>query len=120
MTRTAPESSSTQRERIYNLLVCAQGDWVELPKIAACAAQYNARVFELRRLGFRIENRTKEIDGVRQSWFRLVSASSDRSLSPSGSAGVAVDLQTSSSARSTSPIHEQREETLPLFPSGDR
>jgi hypothetical protein len=45
---------------------------VPLPQIADCAAQYNARIFELRRLGFRITNRTKEIDGVRHSWFRLV------------------------------------------------
>lgn len=117
MKRTAPESSSTQRERIYNVLVCAHGDWVELPKIAACAAQYNARVFELRRLGFRIENRTKEVDGVRQSWFRLVP---DRSPFPSRSAGVAVNPQTSNPKRSTSPTHEQREETLPLFPTGVR
>lgn len=116
MKRSAPEPSSTQRERIYNLLVCAQGDWVELPKIAACAAQYNARVFELRRLGFQIENRTKEIDGVRQSWFRLVS---DRSPLPSTSAG-AVNSGTTRSADSTSTPRAQRDETLPLFPTGDR
>jgi hypothetical protein len=35
-------------------------------------AQYNARVFELRSLGHFIMNRTEEFDGVRKSWFRLV------------------------------------------------
>ena len=40
----------------------------------ACAAQYNARVFELRRLGFNVENRTECVDGVRHSWFRLVNS----------------------------------------------
>jgi hypothetical protein len=101
MTRTSPGSSSTQRERIYNLLVCAQGEWVPLLEIAAIAAQYNARVFELRRLGFLIENRTKEVDGVRHSWFRLVSAPVQSQSSPS-------------------PARAHREETLSLFRTGDR
>ncbi len=64
----------TQRGEILALLIKARGDWVPLPQILACAAQYNARVFELRRLGFDIENRT-ETDpqtGARHSWFRLV------------------------------------------------
>jgi hypothetical protein len=38
----------------------------------ACAAQYNARVLELRRLGFNIENKTERVEGVRHSWFRLL------------------------------------------------
>jgi hypothetical protein len=66
-------SRSTQRSQILNLLVAARGDWVPLPKVQACAAQYNARVFELRRLGYRITNRTREVDGRRHSWFRLES-----------------------------------------------
>jgi hypothetical protein len=64
----------TQRAAILRLLIDARGDWVPLPDILACAAQYNARIFELRRLGFSIENRTEEIDGVRHSWFRLVNS----------------------------------------------
>jgi hypothetical protein len=60
-----------QRDQILALLIAARGDWVPLPKITDCAAQYNARIFELRRLGFLIENRTKRIDGVKHSWFRL-------------------------------------------------
>src|SRR5450755_1642505 len=66
-------SRASQRERILELLSAARGNWVSLPKITECAAQYNARIFELRRLGFRITNRTREINGDRHSWFRLES-----------------------------------------------
>lgn len=65
------DSRSTQRNRILGLLIAARGDWVPLPKITDCAAQYNARIFELRRLGFCVKNRTREVDGSRHSWFRL-------------------------------------------------
>jgi hypothetical protein len=65
------DSRSTQRARILGLLQAANGGWVPLPQIADCAAQYKARIFELRREGFKIRNRTKEVDGVRHSWFRL-------------------------------------------------
>jgi hypothetical protein len=58
------------------LLISARGGWVPSPDIAAIAQQYNARLFELRRLGFQIENRTEEINGARHSWFRLVPISS--------------------------------------------
>ena len=62
---------ATQRARILGVLTCARGEWVPLPAITECAAQYNARIFELRRMGFRIVNRTKDVDGVRHSWFKL-------------------------------------------------
>ena len=64
----------TQRARILRLLIDARGGWVALPEIMACAAQYNARVFELRHLGFNIENRTERVDGVQHSWFRLLNS----------------------------------------------
>jgi hypothetical protein len=60
-----------QRDQILGLLIAARGDWVPLPKITDCAAQYNARIFELRRLGFRIANRTRLVNGTKHSWFRL-------------------------------------------------
>ena len=65
------DSRATQRGKILALLIAARGDWVPLPEITECAAQYNARIFELRRLGFRIKNRTQDVNGVRHSWFRL-------------------------------------------------
>lgn len=61
----------TQRGRILRLLLEARGDWVPLPAIVALAAQYSARIFELRRRGFRIENRTQKVGDSRHSWFRL-------------------------------------------------
>jgi hypothetical protein len=60
-----------QRDQILGLLIAARGDWVPLPKITARAAQYNARIFELRRLGFSITNRTRLVNGTKHSWFRL-------------------------------------------------
>jgi hypothetical protein len=64
------DSRSGQRAKILYLLISARVDWVLLPMIMACAAQYNARIFELRRLGFRITNRTQGVNGSRHSWFR--------------------------------------------------
>lgn len=65
---------NTQRSVILRLLVTAGGGWVPLPEIMKCAAQYNTRIFELRRRGFNIENRTETVNGERHSWFRLVSS----------------------------------------------
>lgn len=68
----------TQRDRILRLLVDAHGEWVSLPDILALGiAQYNARIFELRRLNFNIENRSEtDVEtGARHSWFRLVGPS---------------------------------------------
>jgi hypothetical protein len=70
------DSSTTQRNQVLPLLVAARGDWWPLPKITNGAAQYNARIFELRRLEFKIQNLTSEVDGVRHSWFRLDSMAS--------------------------------------------
>jgi hypothetical protein len=61
-----------QSEKILGLLRSAHGAWVPLPEILALSiAQYSARIFELRRRGFNIQNRTETVDGVRRSWFRL-------------------------------------------------
>ena len=63
----------TQAAALLRLLIDAHGSWVPLPKILALGiAQYNARILELRRLGFVIENKTERIDGARHSWFRLL------------------------------------------------
>lgn len=63
---------ATQRAKILDLLVEARSGWVSLFAIRERASQYNARIFELRRLGFRIENKIGDLDGVRMSWFRLL------------------------------------------------
>jgi len=111
MTRPAPESSNSQRSRILNLLIAARGGEVGLPEISSLAAQYNARLFELRRLGFTIVNRTEERDGVRRSWFRLVSGPVQ--VEPSTPPAVRLNSQTKSAGAVTSgPAQE-------LLPFGD-
>jgi hypothetical protein len=72
MTKPNTYRTTIQSERILRLLRTAAGSWVPLPEIQACAAQYNARIFELRKRGFRIENRTELVDDSRHSWFRLL------------------------------------------------
>jgi hypothetical protein len=69
-----PQNAKTQTARILRLLMDARGDWVPLFEIMDCAAQYNSRLWSLRRLGFQIENKTQRDDsGVVHSWYRLVS-----------------------------------------------
>jgi hypothetical protein len=60
-----------QRDRLLALLAERASAWVPLPDILALGiAQYNARIFELRSMGHRIESKQ---EGDR-SWFRLVTA----------------------------------------------
>jgi Helix-turn-helix domain len=67
-----PDSKKTQQGKILNLLLHAKGRWVSLPEILGLGiAQYGARIFELRRLGFRIRNRTERVEGQIRSWFCL-------------------------------------------------
>ncbi len=65
----------SQAAAVLRLLICARGSWVPLPEILKLGvAQYNARILELRRLGFTIENRTERVNGARHSWFRLLNS----------------------------------------------
>jgi hypothetical protein len=74
----------SQSAALLRLLTDAHGSWVPLPKVLALGiAQYNARVFELRRLGFAIENKTERVDGARHSWFRLVNSPAWKDRRPS-------------------------------------
>lgn len=71
--------TKTQAAALLRLLIEAHGSWVPLPEILKLGiAQYGARVLELRRLGFNIENRTERVTGTRQrhSWFRLLNSPS--------------------------------------------
>jgi hypothetical protein len=69
-----------QRSRILALLIAARGGWVSLPEILdLLISQYNVRLMELRRVGFRVENRR---DVQRKSYFRLVQAAPSDSLFP--------------------------------------
>ncbi len=71
MSSSAP-GARTQRGRILAVLIEAHSEWVPGPQIFRLAAQYSARIHELRKLGFQIENKTAKVDGQRHSWFRLI------------------------------------------------
>lgn len=63
----------TQRAQLLRFLEQNAGQWVPLPRVLELGiAQYNARIFELRRMGHQIENRVEHCNGVVHSWFRLV------------------------------------------------
>ncbi len=66
-----PRDSKTQRAQILAVLLRARGSWVGLPELTKIAAQYGARIHELRRQGFKIINRTETRNGVKHSSFRL-------------------------------------------------
>ena len=80
-----------QRGRVLRAFLEAPGREVPLPELLKIAAQYSARIFELRAIGFRITNRTATIAGVKHSWFRLESVPT-RKLETKGS-GNNADLQ---------------------------
>lgn len=65
-------SCSGQGARIFALLIAARDGWVGLPEIFCCAAQYNARIYEVGRVGHRIEDKTEQGARRRHSWVRLV------------------------------------------------
>ena len=54
---TSQETRANQRASLLALLKASAPDWVPIRDVAATAGfQYGARIFELRRLGYRIEN----------------------------------------------------------------
>ena len=60
---------NTQRQQLLAELKAVAPDWLPLVRVMEVGGpQYNARIFELRALGYRIENR-QEGD---HSWFRLL------------------------------------------------
>ena len=63
----------TQRERLLKLLRENSEQWVGLPRILDLRiSQYSARVHELRKMGYCIENRIEHHNEQVRSWFRLV------------------------------------------------
>jgi hypothetical protein len=81
----------TQRANILGKLIEAKVGRVSLLEILACAAQYDSRIHELRKMGFSIVNEREHIDGQLHTWFRLVSGptlqkSQQKSETPGGEA----------------------------------
>jgi len=63
---------TTQRDRLLNLLRSANGGWVPLPELLSLGiAQYNARIFELRRMGQEIECKQEQHGRTKHTFYRL-------------------------------------------------
>lgn len=58
-----------QRNNIRQLFLTRPNTWIPLPEIMKFAAQYNARLYELRKEGLDIRNQTKVISGIKHSWY---------------------------------------------------
>jgi hypothetical protein len=71
---TISSEKLTQGERLLALLEAHEGEWLPLFKILQLGiAQYNARIHELRKQGYTIENKTMEIvNGHRYTAFRYL------------------------------------------------
>jgi len=68
----------TQQKRILNLLRNYAPNWCPLPEILALGiGQYNARLLELRRAGYQIENKIETHGEGRHSFYRLVLTSDE-------------------------------------------
>ena len=83
--RRVVKSRTTQRGRILRLLQECSNQWVPSYELAAIALQYGARVYELRKQGYLIENKAQDINGQTHGAFRLV---------PAGAQAKLFDLET--------------------------
>jgi len=113
MSTRPPASSRSQCAAILGRLIQAHGAEVPLHEILPLAAQYNSRIWSLRKMGFVILNRTEERDGVRHSWFRLVSSPVQASSPTPPSSPPPVNSQTRSAGDATSDPAQE------LLPFGD-
>jgi hypothetical protein len=112
---SSTDSRSTQRSRILALLIEARGAWVGLPEILALGiAQYNARLFELRQMGFVIQNRVDRDNGRRLSYFRLVAGPA----APTHSI-LTLDLPTGRAVRIQESEQGESQQEAPLSLFGD-
>lgn len=61
---------TTQACRLRTMFVTRPKEWIGLPEILQMGiAQYNARIFDLRKSGMTILNRTETVCGEVRSWF---------------------------------------------------
>ena len=68
----------TQRGRILQLLKENSGCWVPSHQLASIALQYGARIYELRKQGYKIDNKMQEVNGQTRGAFRLVVPAGDQ------------------------------------------
>jgi len=110
-------TKKTQRNNILAKLIAAKGKEVPLPEIASCAAQYQSRLFELRRMGYRIPApRMETVNGQRRTWYRLeCGPHSVRPVVPS----VSIEPTGNSVANAVSAMTKAEQEKAPnLFDMG--
>ena len=63
-------SIESQTKRIKNLFMKNPNVWIPLPEIMKLAAQYNARIYQLRKKGMDIINKTEKEMGTKHSWYK--------------------------------------------------
>jgi len=71
MKNNPSHNTVTQSSRILRLLCSAYPSWTPSAALANISLQYSARILELRRAGWQIENRVEVVNGVRHGSFRL-------------------------------------------------
>jgi hypothetical protein len=111
---SASSNFKTQRQHILDLLMAAEGAEVPLAEIMVCAAQYNACIYELRKRGYKIVNRSETCNGVKHSWYRLESSPADltpRTPAPAPSRKKSARAEVQPTPQPSSPA-----QTLSLFP----
>ena len=65
--------SQAQREEMLAFFKARPNQWIPVYEVARIALQYNARIKELRNLGYHIENKLIEVvNGKRHTAFRYV------------------------------------------------
>jgi hypothetical protein len=62
-----------QKAEILGELIGSRGRWIPAYKLASIALQYNARIKELRDIGYVIKNKTERVGRQVHGSFRLVS-----------------------------------------------
>lgn len=66
------ERKPDQCARLLAFFQKRAGEWIPLPEILNLhMSQFGARIFQLRRRGYQIENKMETVDGQRHSWYRL-------------------------------------------------
>ena len=82
-----PSTFKGQKLELLNALLAHRGEWIPAFELGRIALQYNARVYELREAGYRIENMTRRVGGQVHGSFRLVSCPGETDTSSSLAAG---------------------------------
>jgi hypothetical protein len=117
------QNAKTQRAAILDLLIEARGSWVPLPTILELhISQFGARIFELRRTGFSIENKIEhDNSGVVHLWYRLLNPPKATAPEPVKEKTTNPDLVPSESSdwyereHGPRPAAQPQVDDLPLF-----